>query len=449
MESGHIDWGLVLGAIGVIGIPVAVGITVTMASPSKKEFWFARGCFILAAILTLAALAWLTSEEPLGPGKIIAAGTIGCITAIGLIVGLDWISRRQELSFPKKPAESAGLFVACTLAPYPVKVPSDGRLYQFQPWPLPTENGGGGVIETTTAPGTDFRFSENSLGTTRCRITNYEDRAVLLVNFSLKLVFQEAIPQQNGTMQSGDVVLERPWPISIGQIEPGSSNAFVFYMTNYSAHYVAVTFPTEGTAQRVGNHEQKPIRLTVSNPFPISLFPVRVMEEVKKANRKSELALERQAYPEIKFSRRNRRMESEPDLPVRRVNGRMWQPGESGNPAGRPIGARGRFSQRFIADLTTAWEEHGATALARTATEYPDRVVGIRSHLIPKDVSVSITAQLPAGLDHDDWQALVGLVAAIKRSMPEAKGMKAEAVAAHVACAIEAYDPLPVIDVTT
>jgi hypothetical protein len=55
---------------------------------------------------------------------------------------------------------------------------------------------------------------------------------------------------------------------------------------------------------------------------------------------------------------------------VKRVNGRMWQPGESGNPLGRPIGARGRFSQRFIADLAAAWEQHGEAALARTATEY-------------------------------------------------------------------------------
>jgi hypothetical protein len=44
--------------------------------------------------------------------------------------------------------------------------------------------------------------------------------------------------------------------------------------------------------------------------------------------------------------------------PVRRVNGRMWQAGESGNPHGRPVGARGRFSERFVADLATAW---GAT----------------------------------------------------------------------------------------
>jgi hypothetical protein len=30
-------------------------------------------------------------------------------------------------------------------------------------------------------------------------------------------------------------------------------------------------------------------------------------------------------------------METEPDLPVKRVNGRMWQLGESGNSVGRPI----------------------------------------------------------------------------------------------------------------
>jgi hypothetical protein len=90
-------------------------------------------------------------------------------------------------------------------------------------------------------------------------------------------------------------------------------------------------------------------------------------------------------------------MEVESDLPAKRVNGRMWLPGESGNPAGRPIGARGRFSQQFIADLSDAWAEHGATALARTAKEYPDRFVGICAHLIPKDVQVSISATLPAG----------------------------------------------------
>jgi hypothetical protein len=62
---------------------------------------------------------------------------------------------------------------------------------------------------------------------------------------------------------------------------------------------------------------------------------------------------------------------------------------------------------------------------------------------------VSISATLPAGLDADDWQALVGLVAAIRQSMPEAKGMKAEAVAEHVSRALAAYDATPIIEATT
>ena len=58
--------------------------------------------------------------------------------------------------------------------------------------------------------------------------------------------------------------------------------------------------------------------------------------------------------------------------------------GRSGNPAGRPIGARGRFSQQFIVDLSAAWERYGAEALAKTAEQFPDRFVGICAHLIPE-----------------------------------------------------------------
>ena len=48
------------------------------------------------------------------------------------------------------------------------------------------------------------------------------------------------------------------------------------------------------------------------------------------------------------------------------------EPGTAGATAGRPVGARGRFSERFIDDLTAAWNEHGETALAQTAKLYPE-----------------------------------------------------------------------------
>jgi hypothetical protein len=97
------------------------------------------------------------------------------------------------------------------------------------------------------------------------------------------------------------------------------------------------------------------------------------------------------------------------DTEVKRVNGRMWQSGESGNRHGRPVGARGRFSERFITDLTAAWEQYGETALAQTAQQ-----------LIPKDVTVSLSARLPANLDAADWQMLIETLDAIKQCLPDA-----------------------------
>jgi hypothetical protein len=58
--------------------------------------------------------------------------------------------------------------------------------------------------------------------------------------------------------------------------------------------------------------------------------------------------------------------------------------------------------------------------LARTATEFPDRFLGIASHLIPKDVSVSLTARLPANLEASDWELLLEVLGAVKQALPDA-----------------------------
>ena len=36
-----------------------------------------------------------------------------------------------------------------------------------------------------------------------------------------------------------------------------------------------------------------------------------------------------------------------------------WKPGQSGNPAGRPLGARQRISEKLLADLAEVWETNG------------------------------------------------------------------------------------------
>jgi hypothetical protein len=96
-----IDWGLVLGAAGVVGIPAAVGLT--MGATTRGEFRFVRACFIVAGLLTLASLAWLTYEHPLGLGKILVAAVVGAAVAVGLVVALEWVSNKESAALSKSP----------------------------------------------------------------------------------------------------------------------------------------------------------------------------------------------------------------------------------------------------------------------------------------------------------------------------------------------------------
>jgi hypothetical protein len=95
----------------------------------------------------------------------------------------------------------------------------------------------------------------------------------------------------------------------------------------------------------------------------------------------------------------------------KRVIGKPWQPGESGNPGGRPIGARGRFSEQMISDIARSWSTHGPAALEKMAKTDNTRYVEICSRLIPRDVALTVQQQLPGGLDPADWSVMLELVA--------------------------------------
>ena len=127
-------------------------------------------------------------------------------------------------------------------------------------------------------------------------------------------------------------------------------------------------------------------------------------------------------------------MNIETDLPSRRVNGRVWITGQSGNLGGRPIGARGRFSQQFIEDMRASWERHGATVMDRVAVEYPDRYLGIAAHLIPKEV----TATIEAGSGVLDLECMA-ILQAIKDSVPCANDRSPQEVLEFVRDAVRAH----------
>src|SRR5262249_29899438 len=69
--------------------------------------------------------------------------------------------------------------------------------------------------------------------------------------------------------------------------------------------------------------------------------------------------------------------------------GRPFQPGESGNPFGRPKGSRNKLAEAFIADVYADWLEHGILALVRVREKQPAAYLRVVAALLPQHIEVS------------------------------------------------------------
>ena len=82
-----------------------------------------------------------------------------------------------------------------------------------------------------------------------------------------------------------------------------------------------------------------------------------------------------------------------------------WQKGQSGNPNGRPLGARHKISEVFLKDLLDDYAEHGAAAIVKLRENHPGRYIELIAKLLPKQVNVDARytlLDLLAGIDADD-----------------------------------------------
>lgn len=68
-----------------------------------------------------------------------------------------------------------------------------------------------------------------------------------------------------------------------------------------------------------------------------------------------------------------------------------FKPGQSGNPKGRPKGSKNKLTENWWADLHSAWETHGQTALEAVATSDPGKFITVVASVMPKDVNVNTT----------------------------------------------------------
>ena len=72
-------------------------------------------------------------------------------------------------------------------------------------------------------------------------------------------------------------------------------------------------------------------------------------------------------------------------------NLKPYKKGQSGNPAGRPKGARSRFGEKFIDDFQAVWDEHGMSALHEVALTRPSDFVKVAAQMLPKDATLTPT----------------------------------------------------------
>lgn len=92
--------------------------------------------------------------------------------------------------------------------------------------------------------------------------------------------------------------------------------------------------------------------------------------------------------------------------------------GQSGNPLGRPQGARNKFGEEVVAIIRADLAEHGPASLALLRKKDLSTYWRVVASVAPKELGIMFEQRMPGNLEPDDWAALRRVLDIIKASAP-------------------------------
>jgi hypothetical protein len=170
-----------------------------------------------------------------------------CVLATGLMI--IWADSRRRIKATANAPETpdVNLTIECNLADLPNRCPREGQIASMRLFYSPGSEIAEpiGFITKHCRPGTDVEWFPDLKfpQVYRCEITNYGGEPLLQVSLMFKIEYREMLEAAAGHRQAGGAAHSREWPVLLPKIDPGKSNAVVFYIYNQSRYFASVIPP--------------------------------------------------------------------------------------------------------------------------------------------------------------------------------------------------------------